>query len=110
MFENRKGVKCKVIMPAKAFRINSEEDYDGFDVRCGFGEKCDCEFQDNGYCINKGHCADQKKIGYVNPNMACRIYPDVGDYVIYNIKGEIIIATEDDVKGSVIFEEDGETL
>ena len=56
MFENRKSVNCKVIMPAKAFRINSEEDYDGFDVMCKRGRNCDCEYQNSGYCSCNGIC------------------------------------------------------
>lgn len=110
MFENRKSVNCKVIMPAKAFKINSEEDYDGFDVMCKRGRNCDCEYQNSGYCSCNGICGDQEKIGYVKPNSACRMYPPVGSYVIYNIKGEIITVTEEQAKSSVVFEDSGETL
>ena len=104
MFENRKSIDCKVIMPAKAFRINDESDYDGFDVMCKNGRDCNCEHNNIGYCSFSGVCANQEKVGYVKPNSACRMYPKIGSYVIHNAKGEIITVTEEQAKISVIFE------
>ena len=104
MFEHKKSINCKVIMPAKAFKIENEKDFDGFDIVCSRNEKCDCEYRDDRYCTNKGICGDQQKIGYVKPNSACRMYPKVGEYVVFNIKGEIIVVTEEQAKRNIIFE------
>lgn len=103
MFENKKSVDCEVIMPAKAFKIESESDFDGFDILCLCGENCDCEYRNGGHCENKGTCNEQQKVGYVKPCSACRMYPKIGEYVVFNIKGEIIIVSEEQAKSNIVF-------
>ena len=104
MFENKNTIDCKIIMPAKAFRINSENDFEGFDLLCNNKEyKCE-HCNSGGYCTNENHCEHKQRKGYIKPCSACKIYPEIGYYVLFSSKGEIIFATEEQVKSNVIFD------
>jgi hypothetical protein len=104
MFENKNTINCKIIMPAKAFRINSEKDFEGFDLLCS-NEEHVCEHRNSGgYCTTQNLCKHKQRKGYIKPCSACKIYPEIGYYVLFSAKGEIIFATEEQVKSNVIFD------
>ena len=105
MFENKKCAQCKLVIPAKVFHVESEADYDGFDIVCGESIASDCEYRNCGQCMSKGVCSSQKKVGYVKPNSACKVFPDVGDYVVFNDEGRIIFCTSDEIGHSIIIED-----
>ena len=101
----------KMLTSVQVLKIQSTEDYDGFETYCGFeiqnniflpdayaeekyeGRMCACEHEDDSYCmLQKAKCEHQRKIGYIQVGEYERLYPQVGEYVIIDGKRKFVVS------------------
>ena len=115
MLQNKTTQEYMMMTPVRIFKVESEKDYDGYEDYCAFEiqynrylperlaeEKYDgmtshCEFEDDSYCMKKGKkCEHRRKIGYIKTGTYERVYPAIGEYVVFdNSRNVAFVITEE---------------
>lgn len=123
MFENKKLIKYKMLTPVNVFKIETENDYDGFENYCAYGiqyniflpsslkekeydgKRTNCEHEDDSYCmLKRKKCEHKRKIGYINLGAGKRLYPQIGQYVVTD-GSKAFVVSEDSLNRNFILEE-----
>lgn len=114
MFENKNLINCTMMTHVRAFKVESQKDYDGFESLCAFeiqhnryipkayeekeyeNKRNSCEHEDDSYCmLKRKKCEHKRKIGYIKTGTYERVYPLIGQYVIITDKKAFVVSEEE---------------